>query len=93
MCTCFLYWLEVLSLVKEVCVAMGIIKVVWCKFFVSCVHRFCCCCWVGLLRWLGHDFPPLCKPPCWYHPDSDTSREMVTSGPHKGQCSPTWLNT
>jgi hypothetical protein len=28
MCTCFLYWLEVLSLVKEVCVAMGIIKVV-----------------------------------------------------------------
>jgi hypothetical protein len=64
-------------------------------FFFFMKHlctRFCCCCWVGLL-WSGHHFPPLCKPPCWYHPDSDASKETVTSGLCKGQCSLMWLNT
>jgi hypothetical protein len=36
--TCFLYWLEVLSLVKEVCMVTGIIKVVvdWCDVSFLC---------------------------------------------------------
>ena len=51
--------------------------------------RFCCCCWVGLLRWSGHHFPLPWKSPCWYHLDSDASKETVTSGPCKGQHSPT----
>jgi hypothetical protein len=43
MCTHFLYWLEVLSLVKEVCMATGIIKVVvdWCDV------SFLCCVFIG----------------------------------------------
>jgi hypothetical protein len=66
------------------------------SFFFFMKHlcaRFRRCRWAGLLRWSGHHFPLPCKPPCWYHLNSDASKETVTSGPCKGQCSPMWLNT
>jgi hypothetical protein len=40
------------------------------ELFLHLHARFCYSCRVGLLRRSRHQFPLLCKPPCWYHPDS-----------------------
>jgi hypothetical protein len=93
MCTNFPYWLEVLSLVKEVHMAIRIIKVVvdWCNVSFLChvfigsavaVERVFSGCWDTISLYRAR-----------YHLDSDASKETVTSGLCKGQYSPTWLNT